>query len=40
MDFTKLFPLFDSGTGMTILAVYAAVIFGLTYWFASGYTAT
>jgi len=40
MDFTKLFPLFDSGTGLTVLAAYAAVIFGLTYWFASGYTAT
>lgn len=40
MDFTKLFPLFDVGTGMTVLALYAAVIFALTYWFASGYTAT
>ena len=37
MDLTKMFPLFTPDHGMMVLAVYAAVIFGLTWMFASGY---
>ena len=37
MDLTKFFPLFDPSTGLMVLAVYAAVVFGLTWMFASGY---
>jgi len=40
MDFTKLFPLFTPDTGIMVLAVYAAVVFGLTWMFASGYSAS
>ena len=40
MDLTKIFPLFQPETGLTILAVYAAVVFALTYLFASGYSHT
>jgi len=40
MDLSKLFPLFQPGTGLAILAAYAAVVFALTYMFASGYTTT
>ena len=40
MDFTKMFPLFDPGTGMMVLAVYAALVLGLTWYFASGYAAS
>lgn len=40
MDLSKLFPLFQPGTGMTVLAVYATVVFALTYWFAKGYTSS
>jgi len=38
MDLSKIFPLFQPGVGLTILAVYAAVVFALTYMFASGYS--
>jgi len=37
MDLTKIFPLFTPDTGITVLAVYAAIVFGLTWVFASGY---
>lgn len=37
MDLTKIFPLFDSGMGITVLALYAIVVLGLTYAFSRGY---
>ena len=37
MDFTTLFPLFTPSTGGIVLAIYAAIVFGLTWVFASGY---
>ena len=37
MDLSKMFPLFGLGTGLEILAVYAAVVLGLTWFFARGY---
>ena len=37
MDLSKIFPLFSPETGIAILAAYAAVVFALTWWFASGY---
>ena len=40
MDLTKLFPLFTPDSGIMVLAVYAAIVFGLTWIFASGYTAS
>lgn len=39
MDFTTFFPLFSPSTGVTVLAVYAAIVFALTWMFASGYAA-
>lgn len=37
MDFKSMFPLFAPDTGIMVLGVYAAVVFGLTWIFASGY---
>lgn len=40
MELTSLFPLFTPSTGIMVLAVYAAAILGLTWYFASGYAAS
>lgn len=37
MDLTSIFPLFAPSTGGLVLATYAAIVFGLTWYFASGY---
>jgi urea-proton symporter len=37
MDLTQVFPLFGVGTGWTILALYACVVFALTLYFVRGY---
>lgn len=39
MDLTQVFPLFGVGTGWTILALYACVVFALTWYFVRGYAA-
>jgi Na+/proline symporter len=39
MDLTQVFPLFGVGTGWTILALYACVVFALTLYFVRGYAA-
>jgi Na+/proline symporter len=40
MDLKSMFPLFTTDTGIMVLAVYAAIVFGLTWMFASGYAAS
>ena len=37
MDLTQVFPLFGVGTGWSILALYACVVFALTLYFVRGY---
>ena len=37
MDFTALFPLFTPQIGVAVLAIYAAIVLGLTYTYAKGY---
>jgi Na+/proline symporter len=39
MDLTQVFPLFGAGTGWTILALYACLVFALTLYFVRGYAA-
>ena len=38
MDLKTMFPLFALDTGIMVLAVYAAIVFGLTWIFARGYS--
>ena len=38
MDLKTMFPLFAPDTGIMVLAVYAAIVFGLTWIFARGYS--